>query len=90
MVKQNASIFIPLTYIATSSKWSSNITDLVPNTTYMLIVDYPLTNEVIFKIKTGKRGMSFISLLYKIGSIYKKIYLEVDNGSNKYEVTVMI
>ena len=69
---QSATLFIPI--ISLDAVWKGDASSLPPNKTYSLIIDYPLDKPAVFKIKTGKKGMSFLSLLNKIGIFYNRVY----------------
>jgi len=47
---------------------------LKPNTTYTLVIDYPLSRPAEFKIKSGKSGVDLSNLINKIVDRYYKIY----------------
>lgn len=52
---------------------------LRPNTTYMLTIDYPLSNPAVIAIRSGKNGMGTNVLLGKICKAYAKVYAREDN-----------
>jgi hypothetical protein len=54
--------------------WKSNFQRLPPNKIYELVIDYPLSNPAVYKIKTGKNGMGLVTLLGKIGKLYQRVY----------------
>ena len=55
--------------------WENEVC-LKPNSTYTLIVSYPLDKEYSFPIKVGKSGMGSFGLVSKVGQIYDQIYAE--------------
>jgi hypothetical protein len=73
---QSVTLFIPVTNL--DAIWKGDASPLPPNQTYNLIIDYPLDKPASFKIRTGKNGMTFLSLLNKIGIYYNKIYENED------------
>lgn len=73
---QSVTLFIPVTNL--DAIWKGDTSSLPPNKTYTLTIDYPLDKPAKFKISTGKNGLSFLSLLKRIGSLYKKVYENED------------
>ena len=55
-------------------KWSN----LPPNKTYKLVIDYPMEYPAEYDIHTGKNGLSLVELLGKIGKLYQKTYDKED------------
>ena len=51
---------------------------LLPNSKYVLIIDYPLEKMYMPIIITGNKGMDYTSLLKRIGKEYRYLY---DNES---------
>jgi len=79
--KQSLTVFIPVTNL--SAIWKGDFNRLPANSTYQLIIDYPLTHPVTYNIKTGKNGMGLISLLSKIGKLYEKTYQDDDDSDGE-------
>ncbi len=77
-MKQKITCHIPVTMLA--SKWNGKIEDLPPNETFILIIDYPVNEDLVFKIKTGAKGLTLTKLLNKIGNLYEMMY-----HSKKYD-----
>jgi len=76
-MKNNIYVNIQISDIDDYWKSNGNIgTCLLPNKIYTLIIDYPLDKPTIFDIKTGKKGISVINLIGKIGKLYRKVYAE--------------
>lgn len=48
--------------------------ELLPDSNYTLIIDYPLEKAHSVIIKTGKRGLSYTALLKRIGKEYIHVY----------------
>lgn len=81
-VKQSVDTNVSIEWLA-GKQWTSrnkNEINLPPNSTYKLIVDYPVMDPVEFKFST-KNGMGIQGLLIQIGKAYRKIY---DDRNNKY------
>jgi hypothetical protein len=78
--KESATLMIPITYL--NAKWIGSIKTLPRNRTYELIIDYPLSIDAVYQIKTGKAGMSSFRLLKEIGKAYDDVY----NNQEKYGV----
>lgn len=55
---------------------------LLPNSKYTLVIDYPLENMYTPVIHTGVKGMNYVSLLKRIGKEYQYIY----NNVNQFNV----
>lgn len=55
---------------------------LAANKDFELMLNYPLSKEFSFTIKTGKKGLDFQGLLKKIGQTYVKVY----SNTKKYGV----
>lgn len=54
--------------------WNGKFEKLPANKIYNLIIDYPVSQDFVFPINTGKSGISLISLINEIGKAYRKIY----------------
>lgn len=79
-------VFMPITDLM---GWKGEFQNLPANSTYELIIDYPLSNWGRFKIKTGKNGLGLVGLLSKIGKLYQEVYdtdEEDEDGEEKYGV----
>lgn len=60
--------------------WDTKARDiwLPPDLVYELTIDYPLDTPAIFKIKTGRAGLSTAGLMSKIAKCYYKVYKNED------------
>lgn len=58
--------------------WKGKEFHLLPNSDYILIIDYPFYKHGEFKVKTNKNGMGLIQLLSHIRKAYDKQYISAE------------
>ena len=68
--KEECQLGISVSYL---SSIKGNIR-LPPNSSYTLLIDYPLDNGFSFPVKVGKQGMGITEILGTIGDAYEKVY----------------
>lgn len=63
--------------------FKNDLNHLPANKIFELTIDYPFSNPLIYKIKTGKKGMGLNRLLQEIGKAYRKAYANEDKYGNR-------
>jgi hypothetical protein len=61
-------------YVSNLGAWGGKDFQLLPNSTYTLVIDYPFSVPGNFEIKVSKDGMGLIGLLSHVRKAYDKQY----------------
>lgn len=85
MKKNTQSIDLSVRITDLEEYWKGDFQKLPANSTYELVIDYPLSFPAHYKINTGKNGMGLMALLRKIGKLYQKTY-DLDSKCSAYNI----